>query len=414
VTLVQRFGKPDYFVTITCNPYWDEISRELFSGQTPQDRPELVANFYRSKLHNLHDCLIKKKHFGVVWAYAHVTEFQKCELPHEHFLLVMANRDKLISPDEFDKYISAEILDKDKYPVLHDLVCKHMMHGPCDVLNNKCACMQDMECRFQFPQQLCDATRMDKDSYPVYKRRDDGQVVEVRNAKLDNRWVIPFNPSLFMLYNCHINIEIRSSIKAVKYLYKYIYNGPDRASYSVDKYDNGDNVVIDEIKQFRDAICDTPPEAMYQLYGFSLYQMYPPILQLIVHLLGMHMVAYNERDDLHNVINHEQSQKSLLIEYFWMNNVDPAHSFLYREFPEYYRWDRSEKEWLRRKRRTQIGRMVYACPTEGERYYLRVLLNHVRGATSFDDLKTIGTALNYVHDFFNPIFLYACGGMFLD
>jgi hypothetical protein len=59
------------------------------------------------------------------------------------------------------------------------------------------------------------------------------------------------------------------------------------------------------------------------------------------------MVAYNDRDDLHNVINREQSQKSMLTEYFRMNNVDPfATSFLYREFPEYYRWDRTEKEWL--------------------------------------------------------------------
>jgi hypothetical protein len=59
------------------------------------------------------------------------------------------------------------------------------------------------------------------------------------------------------------------------------------------------------------------------------------------------VVAYNERDDLHNVINCEQSQKYMLIEYFRMNNVDPfAHSFLYREFLEYYRWDRTEKEWL--------------------------------------------------------------------
>jgi hypothetical protein len=54
--------------------------------------------------------------------------------------------DKLRSPDEFDKYISTEIPDKDKYPVLHDLVCKHMMHGPCGALNDKCACMQDGEC----------------------------------------------------------------------------------------------------------------------------------------------------------------------------------------------------------------------------------------------------------------------------
>jgi hypothetical protein len=100
--------------------------------------------------------------------------------------------------------------------------------------------------------------QMGKDSYPVYRRRDDGQVVEVRNAKLDNRCVIPFNPSLLMLYNCHINVEICSSIMAVKYLYKYIYKGLDGAPYSVDKSDNGDNDTIDEIKRFRDARCVTP------------------------------------------------------------------------------------------------------------------------------------------------------------
>jgi hypothetical protein len=92
-----------------------------------------------------------------------------------------------------------------------------------------------------------------------------------------------------------------------------------------------------------------------------------------------------------------------------MNSVDPfVHSFLYREFLEHYRWDRTEKGWLRRKQRTHIGRMVYACPIEGERYYLRVLLNHVRGGTSFDDLITPSTALNYVH--FCLVYLHVCGG----
>jgi hypothetical protein len=32
MTLVQRFGKSHYFVTMTCNPYWKEVDRELFSG----------------------------------------------------------------------------------------------------------------------------------------------------------------------------------------------------------------------------------------------------------------------------------------------------------------------------------------------------------------------------------------------
>jgi hypothetical protein len=151
MTLVQRFGKPDYLITMTCNPYLEEVSTELFLGQTLQDRLELVATVCRSELHNLHGRLIKKKHFGEVLAYAHVTEFQKRVLPHEHFLLVMANRDKLRSPDEFFKYIAVEILDKDKYVVLDDLVCKHMMHVPCGALNDKCACMQDGERQFWFP-----------------------------------------------------------------------------------------------------------------------------------------------------------------------------------------------------------------------------------------------------------------------
>jgi hypothetical protein len=95
-----------------------------------------------------------------------------------------------------------------------------------------------------------------------------------------------------------------------------------------------------------------------------------------------------------------------------MNSVNPfAHSFLYREFLEHYRWDRMEKEWHRRKQRMPIGRMVYACPAEGERYYLHVILNHVRGATSFDDLKTTGTSLSFVDNFFNPVYLHVCGGM---
>ena len=85
MVLVTRFGKPDYFVTMTCNPHWEEITRQLLPGQTPQDRPELVARVYRAKLRDLHDFLIKKSHLGEVASYAHVTEFQERDLPHEHF-----------------------------------------------------------------------------------------------------------------------------------------------------------------------------------------------------------------------------------------------------------------------------------------------------------------------------------------
>jgi len=50
MTLVARFGKPEFFVTMTCNPYWDEIVQQLLPGQMPQDRPDIVARVYRAKL----------------------------------------------------------------------------------------------------------------------------------------------------------------------------------------------------------------------------------------------------------------------------------------------------------------------------------------------------------------------------
>ena len=52
--------------------------------------------------------------------------------------------------------------------------------------------------------------------------------------------------------------------------------------------------------------------------------------------------------------------------------------------------DKREKVWQIRKQKSgQIGWIVYANPGEGERYFLRVLLNHVRGATSYEDLRTV-------------------------
>jgi hypothetical protein len=39
--LVRRFGKPDLFITFTCNPVWPETENELLINQKPSDRPDL-------------------------------------------------------------------------------------------------------------------------------------------------------------------------------------------------------------------------------------------------------------------------------------------------------------------------------------------------------------------------------------
>jgi len=82
----------------------------------------------------------------------------------------------------------------------------------------------------------------------------------------------------------------------------------------------------------------------------------------------------------------------MLTGYYAQNIVDEfARGILYQDFPEFYTWHSNGKFWQRRVHagRKQVGRIVFAHPDEGERYYLRVLLNHVVGATSFEHLKMV-------------------------
>ncbi|KAL2498900.1 ATP-dependent DNA helicase [Abeliophyllum distichum] len=68
---------------------------------------------------------------------------------------------------------------------------------------------------------------------------------------------------------------------------------------------------------------------------------------------------------------------------------DDARKLLYKEFPEHFVWNKQSKYWTRRKKFAVIARIAAANPIQGERYYLRLLLNHVRGPKSFQSLKYI-------------------------
>lgn len=62
-------------------------------------------------------------------------EFQKRGLPHAHFLLILADDYKLLTPESNEKYVCAELPDSKKDPYLYSLVTQHMMHGPCGPQN---------------------------------------------------------------------------------------------------------------------------------------------------------------------------------------------------------------------------------------------------------------------------------------
>jgi hypothetical protein len=61
---------------------------------------------------------------------------------------------------------------------------------------------------------------------------------------------VPYNPFLSEKYEAHLNVEACCSVKAVKYLYKYLYKGHDCASLQIQASGTLD---CDEISRFLDA-----------------------------------------------------------------------------------------------------------------------------------------------------------------
>lgn len=114
MAIVREKGKPNYFITFTCNPHWKKIDDSLYPHQKPCDRPDIVSRIFNVKSKQLLDDLTKKQIFGKVSAYVYVIEFQKRGLPHMHLLLIMADADKPKSVDMFDAVVCAEIPDKNQ------------------------------------------------------------------------------------------------------------------------------------------------------------------------------------------------------------------------------------------------------------------------------------------------------------
>jgi len=392
MAIVNKFGKPDLFITMTCNPKWREIEENLLPGQQAADRPDISARVFNIKKDYLIDLIIKQSFFGEVAAFVYVIEFQKRGLPHVHILITLKYNYKITTPQIVDKYISAEIPDPSENRVSHDIVMRHMIRGPCGDW-----CLIDGRCSKHYPKPYLEETKMDEDAYPYYRRRNNGKNFE-RPGKyiVDNRYVVPYCPILSIIFNCHINVEVVSSIKSVKYLYKYIYKGHDVAVINIEPIT--ENVIIDhdEIHNYIEARYVGPVEASWRILGKKLQDKSHSIIRLPVHLPNEHNIII-ENEFTEDAMTAALNQVTMLIDYFSLNSRDEeAKQYLYIEIPRYYTFKkekvngRNVSRWVKRKSHYNcIGRMYSVNPTQIELFHLRLLLLTVKGATSFNDLRTI-------------------------
>ncbi|XP_053202450.1 uncharacterized protein LOC128387301 [Panonychus citri] len=398
MAVVRHCGKPDYFITMTCNPNWPEISGSILPNEKWYDRPDITVRVFSGKVDEMKNLLMKKKIFGRVTSLICVIEFQKRGLPHLHLLLNVANDCKPREIEQIDSVVCAEIPDPISDPELFKLVTSHMIHGPCGIVDNTSQCLNDEgNCTKKFPKPYQEQTQISDQGYPLYRRQNTRKSYAHRTGgvtvDVDNSWVVPYNKFLLKYFKCHLNVEICCTVKAMKYLYKYVYKGYDQSNIRVISEDDHGN--IDEIDTFLKSRYVGPTEAAHRLFALPMYFNTHTVISLPVHLPNQHFVTFEANDEL-NAAAAAATKVTKLTAWFELNNrYDDVP--IYPQVPTQYLW--SDNKWQRRIYNASdvIGRLHIVPPNQPERFSLRLLLLNVTGAKNFVDLRTHN---NVIHETF--------------
>ncbi|GAU30751.1 hypothetical protein TSUD_145490 [Trifolium subterraneum] len=349
---------------LTCNANWPEIRDFILpKGLQPSDRPDIVCRVFKMKLDQMMFDFKKDEIFGKVIAGMYTIEFQKRGLPHAHMLMWLDGKHKISKGRDIDKLISAEIPHPKLYPKLHSVVAQFMMHGPCGDANRSSPCMNGgRQCSEFFPKRFKSSTTIDEDGYPSYKRRDTGVVVEKKGVKLDNGYVVPYNPFLLMRYQAHINVEACNKSNAIKYLFKYVNKGPDRSNVQIS---NGETVanepeIVGEIKRFYDCRYLSPSEVVWRLFAFDIHKKFPAVIRLSIHLENQQSIRFDDNSQLQNVVSYRESIDTMFLAWFNANlEYEEGRALTYAEFPSKFVFNVQENCWQPRKHGFSIGRLTY-------------------------------------------------------
>ncbi|XP_058775057.1 uncharacterized protein LOC131649304 [Vicia villosa] len=395
MAISSKLGFPDLFVTFTCNPAWPEIARALANTTLkPHDRPDLISKVFKIKFDELMTDITKRHVLGKVIAFMYTIEFQKRGLPHAHILVFLHPQSKYPTPSDIDKIICAEIPDPALHPRLYNLVSAHMMHGPCGRSRLRSPCMKNGKCSKYFPKNYQEATVVDADGYPLYRRRSNSHVILKNGISMDNRHVVPYNTRLILKYQAHINMEWCNQITSIKYLFKYIHKGFDRitATITASNSSSGSNKEpVDEIKQYLDCRYMSPSEACWRIYSYKIHGRRPAVERMFYHLVGEKAVYYADHDRMENILEKASVTESMFTAWLVANGkYEEARELTYGQFVSKFVYDKRSRTWKPRKKGFTIGRLIWVPPTTGELFYLRMMLTVVKGPSTYDEIHKVG------------------------
>ena len=182
--------------------------------------------------------------------------------------------------------------------------------------------------------------------------------------------------------------------------------GQDKCEAALVENKKNSEITVDEIQAYQDGRYLCAPEACASLFRFEPNRKSHTVQRLPVHLDNQQRTVFEESQAQAAV--DAGPKHTELLAYFDLNKGDGldeethqlALSLLYHDIPKHFKFKKGI--WIRRKTPTPdniksawcknkpvIGRMHDCSIKDEELYSLRSLLLHVKGARSYDDLKTV-------------------------
>ena len=180
---------------------------------------------------------------------------------------------------------------------------------------------------------------MKEDGYPEYAWPNNGHTIQKvinNNAEVyTNEQVVPHPQELIVEFDSHINLEVCASIKLIKYVHKYIYNGPDHATLETQGHD--------EVKAYLDSCYISSVETAWQLFEFGMHLEWPSVYCLSVHLENQQSISYQDDDNAQEVLEAAGNRDTTLTGWFRANSdavciEAGANDYLYQDFPKKFVW----------------------------------------------------------------------------
>ncbi|CAF2777325.1 unnamed protein product [Rotaria sp. Silwood2] len=194
--------------------------------------------------------------------------------------------------------------------------------------------MVEGSCSTNLPKAFCNETDVSTDDYQIYRRRNNCNEAHFtrKNIQVDNRFVVPYNSFLSLTYNAHINVELCSSVKAIKYINKYITKGYDCAQISVEVNSN-DNLKIavdyEEIKQYLNCHYISSQEAAWHLQDFPIHGQSHSVVMLSIHLKDDQSIFFEESQTETALLREAVACITLTADFDLSVSDSSAHQYLY-------------------------------------------------------------------------------------